>query len=56
MIAALKSKGVPIIWVGLPTIRGTKSTSDMGYLDELYRGRAEKAGYRLCRYLGRFCR
>ena len=44
MIAALKSKGVPIIWVGLPAIRGTKSTSDMSYLDELYRGRAEKAG------------
>ncbi|HEV2626613.1 MAG TPA: hypothetical protein VGV62_16160 [Xanthobacteraceae bacterium] len=44
MIAALKSKGVPIIWVGLPAIRGTKSTSDMGYLDELYRARAEKAG------------
>jgi hypothetical protein len=44
MIAALKSKGVPIIWVGLPAIRGTKSTSDISYLDELYRGRAEKAG------------
>jgi len=24
MIAALKSKGVPVIWVGLPAIRGTK--------------------------------
>jgi hypothetical protein len=44
MIAALKSKGVPIIWVGLPAIRGTKSTSDMNYLDELYRERAERAG------------
>ena len=44
MIAALKSKGVPIVWVGLPAIRGPKSTSDMSYLDELYRGRAEKAG------------
>jgi hypothetical protein len=44
MIAALKSKGVPIVWVGLPAIRGTKSTSDMSYLDELYRERAEKAG------------
>jgi hypothetical protein len=44
MIAALKSKGVPIIWVGLPAIRGSKSTSDMSYLDELYRARAEKAG------------
>ena len=44
MIAALKTKGVPIVWVGLPAIRGAKSTSDMSYLDELYRARAEKAG------------
>src|SRR5579872_4231584 len=44
MIAAAKSKGVPVFWVGLPAIRGAKSTSDMNYLDELYRGRAEKAG------------
>ncbi|MFY9837638.1 MAG: DUF459 domain-containing protein, partial [Xanthobacteraceae bacterium] len=44
MIAALKSKGVPIIWVGLPAIRGTKATSDLGYLGELYREHAEKAG------------
>src|SRR4029078_1114466 len=27
-IAALKSKGVPVFWVGLPSIRGTKSTAD----------------------------
>src|SRR5215469_6228130 len=44
MIAALKSKGMPVIWVGLPAIRGTKATIDMSYLDELYRERAEKAG------------
>jgi hypothetical protein len=44
MIAALKTKGVPILWVGLPAIRGTKSTSDLSYLDELYREHAEKAG------------
>ena len=44
MIAALKSKGVPVLWVGMPAVRGTKSTSDMSYLDELYRARAEKAG------------
>jgi hypothetical protein len=44
MIAALKSKGVPVIWVGLPAIRGTKSMGDMSYLDELYRERAERAG------------
>jgi hypothetical protein len=44
MIAALKSKGVPVIWVGLPPIRGTRSTSDMIYLNELFRARAERAG------------
>ena len=43
-IAALKSAGVPVFWVGLPSIRGPKSTSDMQYLDDLYRARAEKAG------------
>jgi hypothetical protein len=44
MIAALKSKGAPVLWVGLPAIRGKNSTSDVNYLDELYRERAEKAG------------
>jgi hypothetical protein len=43
-IAALKSAGVPVFWVGLPSIRGPKSTADMQYLDDLYRGRVEKAG------------
>jgi hypothetical protein len=43
-IAALKSSGVPVFWVGLPSIRGSKSTSDMLYLNDLYRTRAEKAG------------
>ncbi|HEX4410831.1 MAG TPA: GDSL-type esterase/lipase family protein [Xanthobacteraceae bacterium] len=44
MITALKSKGVPIFWVGLPSIRGQRSTTDMNYLNEIYRTRAEKAG------------
>jgi uncharacterized protein len=44
MIAALKMRGVPIIWVALPAIRGAKSTADMSYLNELYRARADKAG------------
>jgi len=44
MIAALKTRGVPIIWVGLPAIRGAKSTTDMSYLDELYHARADKTG------------
>ena len=43
-IASLKSKGVPVIWVGLPSIRGTRSTSDAAYLNDLYRSRAERAG------------
>lgn len=43
-IAALKSKGVPVFWVGLPSIRGTKSTADTVYLNDLYRARAERAG------------
>jgi hypothetical protein len=44
MIGVLKSKGVPVLWVGLPAIRGTKATSDMLFLDALYRDAAGKAG------------
>ena len=44
MIAVVKSKGVPVIWVGLPAIRGPKGTSDMLFLDSLYRDAAAKAG------------
>lgn len=44
MIAVLKAKGVPVIWVGLPAIRGPKATSDMLFLDALYRDGAGKAG------------
>ena len=43
-IVALKSGGVPVFWVGLPSIRGTKSTSETLYLNDLYRTRAEKTG------------
>ena len=43
-IAALKSKGVPVFWVGLPSIRGPKATADTVYLNDLYRARAERAG------------
>ena len=44
MIAALKAKGVPVFWVGLPAVRGPRSTADMGYLDDLYHAAADKAG------------
>jgi uncharacterized protein len=40
----LKSKGVPVLWVGLPAIRGAKGTADMLFLDSLYREGAAKAG------------
>ena len=43
-VAALKSKGVPVFWVGLPAIRGPKATADAVYLNDLYRARAERAG------------
>jgi hypothetical protein len=44
MIAVLKSKGVPVLWVGLPAVRGARATSDMLFLDSLYRDAAGKAG------------
>ena len=44
MIAVLKTKGIPVLRVGLPAISGTNATGEMSYLDELYRARAEKAG------------
>ncbi|NVO16180.1 MAG: DUF459 domain-containing protein, partial [Rhodoplanes sp.] len=43
-IAALKSKGVPVFWVGLPPVRGARSTADFSYLNDLFRSRAERAG------------
>jgi len=44
MIGVLKSRGVPVVWVGLPAVRGAKATSDMLFLDALYRDAAGKAG------------
>jgi uncharacterized protein len=44
MIAVTKSKGVPVLWVGLPAVRGAKATADMLFLDSLYRETAAKAG------------
>jgi hypothetical protein len=44
MIGVLKTKGVPVLWVGLPAVRGTKSTSDTLFLNTLYRDAAGRAG------------
>ena len=43
-ITALKTSGVPVFWVGLPPLRGQKSASDIPFLNDLYRSRADKAG------------
>jgi hypothetical protein len=43
-IAALKSAGVPVFWVGLPSLRGTRSTADFSFLNDLFRSRADKSG------------
>jgi hypothetical protein len=43
-IAALKSGGVPVMWVGLPSQRGSRASGDSSYLNEIYRSRAGKAG------------
>jgi len=43
-IAALKSGGVPVIWVGLPSQRDIDASGDSSYLNELYRSEAEKDG------------
>jgi uncharacterized protein len=44
MIGVLKSKGVPVVWVGLPAVYGARATADMLFLDSLYRDVAGKAG------------
>ena len=44
MINVVKAKGVPVIWVGLPAIRGGNGPKDMLFLDSLYREAAGKAG------------
>ena len=43
-IAGLKSKGVPVFWVGLPSIRGPHRRPTRLHLNDLYRARAERAG------------
>ena len=44
MIGILKAKGAPVLWVGLPAVRGTKATSDMLFMNNLYKDAAGKAG------------
>ncbi len=43
-MAALKTAGVPVFWVGLPSQRGPRASTEVSYLNDLYRSRAERAG------------
>ena len=43
-ITAMRSAGVPVYWVGLPSQRNPRASTDSIYLNELYRQRAERAG------------
>src|SRR6202021_1535467 len=43
-MCVLKSRGVPVLWVGLPVVRGPKATADTLFLDSLYRDVAGRAG------------
>jgi hypothetical protein len=44
MIGVLQSKGVPVLWVGLPPVRDPTATADTLFLDALYHDAARKAG------------
>src|ERR1700693_1573947 len=44
MIGVLKSRGVPVLWGGLPVVYGPKAPADTLFLDSLYRDVAGKAG------------
>ncbi len=43
LIAIARSRNAPVIWVGLPSVRGQKSTSDASFLSALFREEASKA-------------
>src|SRR6202140_2704538 len=44
MVGVLRSKRVPVLWAGLPAVRGPKATADALFLNSLYRDAAGKAG------------
>ncbi len=44
MVGVLKSKGVPVLWVGLPVVRGPKASADTAFLNTLYSDAAGRAG------------
>ena len=55
-IAALKSAGVPVIWVGLPSQRGHQGQRRFVLSQRALPQPRREGGHRLCRYLGRLRR
>ncbi|WP_170181802.1 SGNH/GDSL hydrolase family protein [Phreatobacter stygius] len=41
---ALKARGVPVYWVGMPPLRGQRASADMAYLNDVYKERAARNG------------
>lgn len=44
VMQALKARGVPVYWVGVPPLRGQRMSSHMSLLNEIYKERAQKNG------------
>jgi uncharacterized protein len=44
VIQAFKEKNIPLIWVGLPVMKGEKFSADMAQINEIQRARATAAG------------
>ena len=56
MIAVLKSKGVPVLWVGLPAVRGPKAIVGHAVPEFAVSRRRRQGRHHLCRRLGRIRR
>ena len=53
-IAAMKSKGVPVFWVGLPAVRGAEVDRPTTSFSTISIARASRSRrHHLCRYMGR---
>jgi uncharacterized protein len=44
LIQAFKEKNIPLVWVGLPVMKGEKFSADMAQINEIYRAKAAAAG------------
>ena len=56
MIGVLKSKGVPVLWVGLPAVRGAKGDRRHAVPGFAVSRCRRQGRHHLCRCLGRLCR